>query len=181
MITNLLPVAITLMVALYLSVGLFLLGRKKPGYSHVRCTISELGESGSVTMSRVAWALFLPVGLAMAGLAWMVQDQQATLLLAGSLAVGYTLAALFPVDPDVPFPGSWRNVMHTLAAIISYVMAIEAFELLGEQHGMPWSAGRGLIAVFLISIFIPGIRECRGLLQRIVEVAIFAGLFMVLI
>lgn len=53
-------------ISLFLTAGICFFGRRRMGYSHLRHTISELGEQGAADMQRVSWGLFFPVGLALA-------------------------------------------------------------------------------------------------------------------
>ena len=52
---------LTLLLGSYLFVCLARLGNKKPGYSHLAHTISELGEWGAVHQRFVALGVFLPL------------------------------------------------------------------------------------------------------------------------
>lgn len=173
--------ALIVLTAAYLALGLAYFGRRRADYSHLRHTISELAEAGSVTEKVVSFALFLPVGL-LAGLtALLVQGNEAAVLFLASLAIGYVGAALFPIDRDAPFVGGWRNAVHNLLAGLSYVVAIGAFERVALDRGFPYSAGKFLILGFLVSLYIPVLRDFRGLMQRVVEVGIFAALVSVVL
>lgn len=168
--------ALIALVGLYLIAALAYFGRQRAGYSHITHTISELAEAGSPLEKTVSFGVFLPIGLAMAGLAWWLQGNEAAMLFTASLAVGYGCAAFFPIDPDAPALGSWRNGLHNLSAGASYVLAMGAFEAMARDHGSPYDLGKFLILGFLVSLYVPGLRNLRGLLQRVVEAAIFAGM-----
>ncbi len=169
--------ALIALVGLYLIAALAYFGRQRAGYSHITHTISELAEAGSPLEKTVSFGVFLPIGLAMAGLAWWLRGDEASMLFTASLAVGYGCAAFFPIDPDAPALGSWRNGLHNLSAGASYVLAMGAFETLARDHGSPYDLGKFLIFGFILSVYIPGLRDWRGLLQRVTELAIFAGTF----
>ena len=161
---------------LYLAAATVYLARLRPDYSHIRHTISELGEHGCPIERQVAFGVFLPVGLAMACVAFVERANEPAALLAAALSVGYIGSAFFPIDADAPMSGTWRNGAHSLAAGFSYVGAIAAFELIGRDVGLPYTAAKFAIIAFFVTVYVPGLRELRGLLQRIVEVGLFAGL-----
>ena len=165
------------LMGVFLVVSLFIHGRRRPGYSHRIHTISELAEAGSPLEKPVSYGVFLPIGVAMAALACWLQGNEAALLFTASLAVGYGCAAIFPIDPDAPALGTWRNGLHNLSAGASYVLAMGGFETLARDQGSPYDLGKFLIFGFILSIYVPGLRDWRGLLQRVTEVAIFAGTF----
>ena len=167
-------------VAFYLVLTLAYFGRKKPGYSHIKHTISELAESGSNTEKQVSYLVFLPVGVTMGVMTLLVKSNEPAFLFSVSLAFGYLAASLFPIDSDAPFFGSWKNIVHNLSAGISYVLAMSAFEDVAHDTEFPYALGKFLIMAFLVSIYIPYVRDYRGLLQRIVEIAIFSGLISVI-
>ena len=60
---NRLAAVATALAASYLFAALVALATREAGYSHVRHTISEIGESGAPDQRLVAFALFLPIGL----------------------------------------------------------------------------------------------------------------------
>lgn len=167
---------LTILVLIYLIFSLTYFAKLRPEYSHVRHTISELAESNSVTEKTVSFGVFLPVGICMVFIAYFVRLNEPALLFSISLAVGYCGAALFPIDQDAPFFGSWKNVVHNISGGVSYVLALAAFEYLSREFGFPYSAGKFLIMVFVASLYFPLVRNFRGLLQRIVEIGIFAAL-----
>lgn len=171
---------VVLAILAYLVAGLAVLARRRPEYSHIRHTISELGEHGSPVEKQVAFGLFLPVGLAMACVAFAVRANEPAALLAAALAFGYAGGALFPIDAGAPISGSWRNGAHNLAAGFSYVGAIAALELVARDRGSPFDAAKYMIVAFLVSAYVPGFRELRGLFQRIVEIALYLVLAFIL-
>lgn len=167
---------VVLAILAYLVAGLAVLARRRPEYSHIRHTISELGEHGSPVEKQVAFGLFLPVGVAMACVACAVRANEPAALLAAALAFGYAGGALFPIDAGAPISGSWRNGAHNLAAGFSYVGAIAALELAGRDLGAPYTVAKFAILAFLVSAYIPGAREYRGLFQRVIELGLYFGL-----
>ncbi len=166
--------------SIFLAVSLVVLGRRRPEYSHMRHTISELGEHGCVIEKSVGFGVFLPFGLAMAVIAIVARSNEPIALLAGGLAVGYIGAAFFPIDADAPFSGTTRNALHSLAGAIEYVAAMAAFEFVARDFGFPLTAIKFVIIGFLASLYIPGLRNLRGLLQRIVEAGLLIGLVLLI-
>lgn len=161
---------------MYLATSTIVLARRRSGYSHVRHTISELGERGAVDEKLVAFGLFLPVGISMAIVAFFVQSNEPAAMLAFALAVGYGGSALFPIDAGAPPIGSWKNGLHSLAGAIQYIGAIGAFEQYGRNFGFPYTMVKFAIFAFLVSIYVPYAKEVRGLIQRTIEVGLFLGL-----
>ena len=108
-----LATAITAIAAAYLFAGLAALAPRKAGYSHAKHTISEIGEAGARDQRVVALGLFLPVGLALLLVAFLVRPASApTAALALSIAIGYIGAAAFPCDPGSPLSGTPRQALH---------------------------------------------------------------------
>jgi hypothetical protein len=167
---------VAILVLLYLVFSSAYFGRLRSEYSHIKHTISELAESNSSTEKLVSLGVFLPIGLVMGLIAFFSRLNEPALLFSISLAVGYGGAALFPIDKDAPFLGSWKNVLHNLSAGVSYILALAAFEYLSREIGFPYSAGKFLIMAFIASLYFPVVREIRGLLQRVAEIGIFSAL-----
>lgn len=104
---------------LYLLIGVVYYGRKKPAYSHLRDTISELGEKGSWYTRRVSAYFFLPLG----GLLWalaIAEENDHIAGLAFYLGAGYVVAAFFPCEKGSHIKGSWQQQLHNLGGLIEY-------------------------------------------------------------
>lgn len=127
-----------LLATLVAFVPVMLLARKRPGYSHMRQTISELGEAGARDAKKAAIFAFAPAGrtlwLFVAALAFAVPDlaEGPGLWLFAMLGAGYIGAAIFPCDPGAPLLGSWRNNIHNIAAAVGYLGAIAGMIELGR-------------------------------------------------
>jgi hypothetical protein len=158
-------------------------GARKPGYSHVRDTISELGEIGSPVGARVSYVGFLATGI----LVWVFSfvaarafpdESTETFYLLSLVGAGYVGGGIFRCDRGAPFIGSWRNTLHNIFGCFEYVGAAGAFTTLKRSE--LWSplselmgyAG-GLVLVCLWGISFP--HPFRGLVQRVAETTIFAG------
>jgi hypothetical protein len=159
-------------------------GRRKPGYSHVRHTISELGETGSPVGRSVSYIGFLATGISvwlflLVAAGALPRESKETFYLLSLVGAGYVGAALFRCDPGAPPVGSWRNVLHNIFGGLEYLGAVGAFTTL--RNSSFWSplsdfmmyAG-GLVLVCLWGISFP--HPFRGLVQRVAESTIFLGM-----
>jgi hypothetical protein len=171
---------VAILAFLYLSFSLWHFGRLRTDYSHITHTISELAESKSITEKIVSRTVFLPVGVAMAIISILSSQNEPAFHISLSLAVGYCGAALFPIDEGAPIFGTWKNAAHSLIGGASYLLALAGFEHLSREIGFPYSMGKFLILAFIASLYIPMLRNFRGLLQRIAETAIFSVLLVCL-
>lgn len=165
-----------LVAFVYLFVCLFVLARRKPGYSHVLHTISEIGEVGAPDQRLVAWGLFVPVGLAFVPGAILFQGAApAVAALCLCIAVGYLVAAVFPCDPGSPVSGSARQGMHNLGGAVEYIgggLALLAAAKTFEEPGH--IAGYIVLGVAVALTVLPA-GSPRGLLQRIGEAVLFGS------
>ncbi len=176
MTTSLWPALAATLGAGYLLLGIVVLAARRPGYSHLAHTISELGERGAPQARAAAWGLFVPVGalcLAVAGLAPAASAGGVAIC----LAIGYLGAALFPCDPGAPLVGSWRQQAHSFAGAVEYVggaafLSLSQTSLLGVPSAL---AGATVLACGL-GLSWPGLWRWRGLVQRIAEFVLFGGL-----
>jgi len=170
---------LALLALIYLFAALQVLGRRKPGYRHIGHSISEIGETGAPDQRFVAYGLFLPIGMAMGLVAWMVAPASpATAALAAAIAIGYLGAAQFPCDPGSPLAGSFRQAMHNLLGGVQYVGGALALMRLSEVQEVPFkAAGFILFGTVVILTFMPsGGKGVRGLVQRVGEVVLFGSL-----
>lgn len=160
----------------YLLAGAAWLARRKPGYSHWRDTLSELGETGSTVERAARYALFLPIGLAFAAaaaLAWGTLQQPAWA--AACVATGYLAAVAFPCDAGSPAVGSWRQGLHNLGGAVEYLGGGLCLMRLEDDGAIPWR-------IVGICIFVAGILlglmpagSPRGAVQRVAECTLFGA------
>ncbi len=165
-------------------------GRRAPGYSHRRDTISELGAAGTKDARAVAWLWFAPSGLIFAvaavalGEALGTDDARRAASILAFVGVGWIGAAIFPCDRGAPGFGTLRNILHNLAGGGAYLAGaaglIEMGRALEDTHYFLSTSAQALgptilLGVFLISL--PGL-PVRGLLQRLME-AILHGWLLV--
>jgi hypothetical protein len=162
-----------------LTIGIVVFACRKPGYSHWRHTISELGETGAPDEKAVAYGLFLPVGLLLV----LVSDlASATSVYAAGLgaaiAFGYLGAAFFPCDPGSPLAGSTSQGLHNLAGAVQYIGGAIALARLGEQVEI-YRAASMVVGSVAIALSVPQLGRVRGGVQRLAEVTMFVCLFLV--
>ena len=169
--------AATIIAAIWLFVALALLAPRKPGYSHARHTISEIGETGARDQRLAAFGVFLPVGLLLLVVAWLVRPSSLSAAgLALCIAVGYLGAALFPCDPGSPVSGSARQALHNLAGAVEYIGGGFALMAIARESGQPFKlAGLFVLGAAIgLSLLPPG--AGRGILQRGAELCLFGAL-----
>ena len=157
-------------------------GIRKPGYSHVRHTISELVEVGSPVGARVSYgfesiAILLWLFLLVAAQSSPTGSTDVfwTLSLVG---VGYFGGGIFRCDPGAPPFGTWRNTLHNLFGSLEYLGAAATFSML--KFSSFWSPLSDVMAyaVPLVLFCFLGLsfpHKFRGLVQRVAETTIFAG------
>lgn len=174
-------IALTVFAVTYLVAFLFLLGYKRPNYSHVRHTISELGEIGAPHRQFVAVGVFAPVGVFLLLVACLARfTAPASALLALCIAIGYLVAAVFPCDPGSPLSGSSRQAIHNLGGAVEYLGGAFALFRIAEHIGQPFRVAGFIVMGLAIAISVPLFSPVRGLLQRIAELCLFGGLALAL-
>lgn len=160
-------------------------GRRKPGYSHLRHTISELGEMGSPVGKSASWG-FIAIGISL----WLflliaarlLPDQSEVFFLLSLVGAGYVGGGIFRCDPEAPPFGSWRTTLHNLFGALEYVGAAGAFLTLKRSEF--WSPLSDVMSfaggiVFICLAGISFLHPLRGLVQRIAETIIFGGAVLV--
>ncbi len=166
---------LSLVASIYLLVSILFSASRKPGYSHASQTISELAEYGSDHTRQVSLLVFLPVGILLSVVAWFLHSAHPPIAaLALSIAVGYGLSAVFPCDPGSPLTGSVRQAIHNLAGGIEYVGGAFSLLWISESAGPEFRVAG--IAVAASAILLSFESSVRGIIQRIAETCLFAGL-----
>jgi hypothetical protein len=172
-----LPIVLSLIAMSILTVGVVVFGSRKPGYGHVRDTISELGEIGAPHQHAVALALFAPIGLVLLVVAWQMHaTQPAIAALAACISIGYLVAAAFPCDIGSPLSGSARQTIHNLGGGIEYVGGGFAMLRLSETLGPAFRFTGFVVLATAVALSIPPLAPVRGLVQRVAELGLFGGL-----
>ena len=161
-------------------------GRRKPGYSHLRHTISELGEMGSPVGKSVSCLGFVSIGaslwLFVAIAAQLVPDQTDVFFMLSLVGAGYVGGGVFRCDRDAPFIGTWRTVLHNVFGTLEYVGAAAAFLTLKQNDfwsplAEVMSFAGGIVLLCFAGLAFP--HPFRGLVQRIAETVIFAGVVLI--
>lgn len=174
---NITALVLTIVASAYLVISLWIFGRKKPHYSHLRHTISELGEIESGQEIRVGRGVFLPVGLFLLLVAYLVHALGIpTMALAICIAVGYGVAAFFPCDIGSPLTGSKRQSIHNLGGTVEYVGGAFALLQLAKQIDPLFSVAGYFVLGTALAISFPQLSAIRGLIQRLAEICLFGGL-----
>lgn len=151
----------------------------RPGYSHTRHTISELGETGAPAARQVNYGVFLPVGAVLLGtgaLLWGEHPDAGGL--AACIGAGYAIAAFFPCDPGSPVSGSLRQQIHNAGGAIEYLGGAFFIARL-QAGGSPSPDIPGLPALIVasaVALSLPLFFRWRGLIQRLAEIALFLSL-----
>lgn len=172
-----LAISLTAIAFAYLAAALLFLARRKLGYSHLKHTISEIGEIDAPDQSFVAFGLFLPIGLVLLVIAFITQSaspQSATLALC--IAIGYLTTAFFPCDPGSPISGSARQAMHNLGGGIEYIGGGLALLALAKQLGQTFQFTGYLVLGCTLALSIIPSTTIRGMIQRIAETSLFFSL-----
>ncbi|TGE29248.1 DUF998 domain-containing protein [Hymenobacter metallicola] len=163
----------------YLSLGIAYFGFRRPGYSHLRHTISELGEDGAPNRRAVSWGLFFVVGAGLL-LGALLAETAALRGLLLCLGSGYVVAAVFPCDVGSPSGGSAKQAVHNLGGAVEYIGGI--FFLSQARNALLWqdvlsaNGQIGLLIGCLVAVSLPGFPG-RGLAQRLAEVLLFGQAF----
>jgi len=173
---------LVLVAAVYLAGAIAVFAQRRPDYSHLRHTISELGEFGGADSGLVSFGVFLPVGIALAVAAVTIvrlrPGGRAAAALAGCVATGYLVAAFFPCDPGSPLSGTPRQAIHNWGGAVEYFGGAIALGFLARVHiRFRWffaTSGAVVLAV-AFALSVPDLAGVRGLLQRIAETALFGS------
>jgi len=174
-------IVLVLFAATYLFFFLFALGHKKPNYSHVRHTISELGEIGAPHRQLVAVGVFAPVGVILLLAAYLTRSTAPeSALLALCIAIGYLVAAMFPCDPGSPLSGTNRQAIHNLGGAVEYIGGAFALFRIAGLFGQPFQAMGFIVIGVAVAISLPVFSPVRGLIQRVAELCLFGGLALAL-
>lgn len=167
--------ALALAASAYLVIAVYVFASRKPGYSHIRHTISELGEHDAIDSRVVSYGVFLPVGVLLLGVAGLtVSAHPAHAMLAFSIAVGYLVAAAFPCDPGSPVVGSMRQAVHNIGGAIQYLGGAASLMWISQLSGNGFQIAA--IVVLAAALVLSFENRIRGINQRIAETILFAGL-----
>lgn len=170
-----LATAVTAIATIYLFASLVVLAPRKAGYSHIKHTISEIGEIGAHNQRFVAFGLFLPIGISLLIVAYLVNTAApAAATLAICIAIGYIGSAVFPCDAGAPLYGTVSHTLHFFAGAVEYIGGGIALMTLAESLGEPFETVGYIVIGIAIALSFP--HPVRGLIQRIAEICLFGGL-----
>ena len=177
--TFLLIIILLYVIIIFLVAGIIYFAYKSPHYTHLKHTISELGEDDAVNSRAANLGLFLPSGLLLILFGLLNSGNTNIKGLAICLGAGYLVSALFPCDPGSPLGGSGKQTIHNIGGFIEYAGGI--YFLNKSRHLLltpgfiepQWIIGFLVVCVILTSL--PGFK-LRGLFQRIVEFILFGQL-----
>lgn len=169
--------ALLSLVAAYLALMIGVLARRKPGYRHMVNTISELGEVSAPSQRFVAFGVFLPVGVALLVTAAVLTSlHQPLAALAGTVAVGYVVAAFFPCDAGSPKSGTPRQAVHNGGGAVQYIGGGFALLTIAETLGAVFRMAGAVVLIVAVLLTVLPAKSVRGLIQRIAEVVLFTAL-----
>ena len=168
----------------YLIAGIVYFGSKLKNYSHLKHTISELGETGSIYEKQVGFGFFLVVGMLLFIISILARENFTAFVIAMSQALGYGLSAFFPCDRGSPLFGTWKQWVHNFAGVIGYGGSIFAIlnasdDALPAQF-IPFKTAGYLITFCILLACIPP-NPVRGLAQRTGETLLFGCLLLLLL
>jgi hypothetical protein len=169
---------LSIFTTIFLFTGIIYLGHKKQHYSHIKHTISELGERGGKNSHLASYGLFLPVGILLLIIS-LSGENKTVQGFAACISAGYILSAFFPCDAGSPIKGGWRQQIHNLAGVIEYAGGVYFLFMASEKNEELFSFGYKIIAVIILGcVIITAIPKIpiRGLAQRIAELLLFASL-----
>jgi hypothetical protein len=163
---------LSLVATVFLAVSIGIFAGRRTQYSQLHHTISELGELGGSDARRVAFGVFLPVGLLTFAAAVLVRAEAPAVAALGiCLAVGYLSAVAFPCDPGSPLSGSYRQLAHNLGGAVQYVGGGASLLAMSSQGVAAYKlAGVTILGCALV---LSAATRWRGVLQRVAEAVLF--------
>lgn len=160
-------------------------GKQTPGYSHIRHTISELGQIDAPCKKKVNYGVFLPVGIGLiviALISWNMENGFTPYtFLAVSVGTGYLIATFFPADPGSPMWGSNRQQIHNAGGAVQYLGGAVSLLMLSKNSLLlePFYLTSAYIVLLAAAgLSLPFLKSIRGFLQRIAELVLFGSLIL---
>ena len=186
-------VALPVLSALWLAVGIGVIGGLSLDYSHVSEFMSALGASGAPFAHWTNYAVFIPAEL------WLLlffgvlavrlphsKSKWFSITVLSSYAILLIFVAIFPCDAgchsesDSNSPATTNHILHLILAAIAYPIAfigILPLSLTAPRHtylkrfALPITAiGFGLICAIVL------VPDAQGLFQRLIEALIYVQL-----
>lgn len=184
-----------LVLSILYVMGFYFIGSAmKPGYSQLSNFVSEYNATGTTRANTLTYAGFLATSVLLSAFLIsatpLVQVSGASRLgfwLLWSLPASFFLALFAPCDSGCPIEGSTSQLMHNLYAIVTYfgmgagitlislARKLSAFKL---RRAFMLLVGVAFPVVFVIMIQ-PDIAPWRGLIQRLLDVALAVSLVLI--
>ena len=168
---------------LWMFLGVIIVARLYPGYSHRHQVMSELGARNRATTKIHPWINNFPIGFwfVLFGVALLKLDSNNNLLFSTSIlmmvqGVSHWVTGLFPCDEDLGIPKpSKAQVIHNLAGLVMYFSLLVACLLwVIKQHNLHqwftlYSAVSAAISVITLVLMLRALKTNInvGLYQRI--------------
>lgn len=146
-----------IVLCFYWAFGIFHMAKKRRNYSHIKHSISELGESGCSCEKQVGYGLFLPIGLLLFVSAFLLKNVNTdAALLSTFMGCGYFFSAFFPCDAETPLFGTWKNSLHNIAGMVCYLGCMATLQEINSEHN-DLLAGVVLYALMVfLAVFVLG-------------------------
>lgn len=171
-------------------------GSLRPGFSHYRQYISELGERGSSTEILMRWGGFVPSGLmyiafagAMYALFRPIPLARIAALLVGINGLARIGAGLFACEPGCEAPMALAQRLHSASATAGFLAMIAAvilwsfpFRRLPETRGLAvYSLLSGLLGLLFLGLMVgsEATRAGTGLYERLASGVLSLWVFVV--
>ena len=168
----------------YLLVAILVFAARRPGYSHLHNTISELGAVDAADGRRVSFGVFLPVCLGLEVYQFLVERSGLAFadelsMVAGCVGFGYLVAAAFPCGPGGSSrSGSFRQYFHHLGQVVQYLGGGAALFGLAKVHDVRFQILSTIVVSASLLLFMIHLPKLRGLIQRVAETALWLGLLL---
>lgn len=184
-----------LVLSILYTIGFYFIGSAiKPGYSQLSNFVSEYNATGTARANTLTYAGFLATSVLLSAFLIsatpLVQVSGASRLgfwLLWSLPASFFLALFAPCDAGCPIEGSTSQLMHNLYAIVTYfgmgagialISLARKFSAFKLRRAFMLLVGVAFPVVFVIMIQ-PDIAPWRGLIQRLLDVALAASLILI--
>lgn len=177
-------------------IGFYFVGSAiKPNYSQLSNFISEYNATGTAHARILTYAGYVGIStmlvafLLVARPILQVSDaSRVGFWLAFAIPGSYLLSAIAPCDPGCPLDGSPSQQLHNILGVVTYFGMGVSTALLGLAPGFSghparraflWTTGIAFPVVFVLMLQ-PEVAPIRGLLQRLLDVALAISLVLVL-
>ncbi len=185
------PVVLPAISALWLAIGVGIIGVLTPDYSHISQFMSALGATGAPYAAWVNYAVFIPAEIwflaflfSLRSHLYNTQTTRFSLMCLCAYAVLLIAAALFPCDAGCQSAISDETGANTLSHIIHMLVAAAAYPiaLIGLLSLCLSVRGKFALRLFAVptatvgfGLFfaIPVFHDAQGLLQRVLEAWIY--------